>query len=213
MNFESETIVGFLTGSVATIIINQIFNYFNKKTEFNRELTKIKFSRTLEISEKAVSYYYTYFSKVSEIKKSIDKLASTLKDLDNSQSGLLSIQKLIESNSQSLFDLGENQGFNINGVNLYFDLENYDDWNDNDLAKLLDCLAKTDHLNDELLLWTKEYEKYKALNDERTAEFCISKTDQIRPTYIEALNEYSDLLSKNLTAMRNRITKIRNEIK
>ena len=157
MNFESETILGFLTGSVATIIINQIFNYFNKKTEFNRELKKIKFSRTLEISEKAVSYYYTYFSKVSEIKKSIDKFATTLKDLDNSQDGLFSIQKLIESNSQSLFDLGENQGFNINGVNLYFDLENDNDWNEDDLAKLLDCLAKTDHLNNELLFWTKEY--------------------------------------------------------
>ena len=213
MNFESETILGFLTGSVATIIINQIFNYFNKKTEFNRELKKIKFSRTLEISEKAVSYYYTYFSKVSEIKKSIDKFATTLKDLDNSQDGLFSIQKLIESNSQSLFDLGENHGFNINGVNLYFDLENDNDWNEDDLAKLLDCLAKTDHLNNELLFWTKEYEKYEELNDQRTAEFCISKTDEIRPTYIEALDEYSNLLSKNLTAMRNRIKKIREEIK
>ncbi|KIA82567.1 hypothetical protein OA84_10410 [Kaistella solincola] len=99
MNFEINAIVGFLSGSIATIILNQIFNYFNKRTEFDRELKKIKFVRTLEISEKAVAYYYTYFTKVNEIKKSIDKLSSSLKKLDNSQDGLEGIQKLIETNS------------------------------------------------------------------------------------------------------------------
>ncbi len=213
MNFEINAIVGFLSGSIATIILNQIFNYFNKRTEFDRELKKIKFVRTLEISEKAVAYYYTYFTKVNEIKKSIDKLSSSLKKLDNSQDGLEGIQKLIETNSQALFSLGETQGINVNGVNLYFDLENDEDWNEEDLAGLLECLSTTEHLNNELLIWTKEYEKYNELNDDKMVEFCLVKTDNITPLYINALDNYSILLAKNLKAIRNRMQKLKKEFK
>ncbi|KIA82568.1 hypothetical protein OA84_10415 [Kaistella solincola] len=77
----------------------------------------------------------------------------------------------------------------------------------------MECLSTTEHLNNELLIWTKEYEKYNELNDDKMVEFCLVKTDNITPLYINALDNYSILLAKNLKAIRNRMQKLKKEFK
>lgn len=210
---DTQTIIGFLGGSLATILIKQIFDHFNRKTEFKREIHKITYIKKLELSEKAVSYYYTYNSAVNQIRQSVEKISSSFSNLDNSEDGLDTIQKIIDTNSIALKVLGESQEINVNGINLYFDLDDNNDWGDAESAQLLDNCAKLEYQNDYILLWTKKYNEFINENDDKMANFCISEIKKISPEYIQNLKNYSYLLSKNFIAVKNRINKIKMQIK
>jgi F0F1-type ATP synthase gamma subunit len=123
MTFDLNTITAFLTGSIATLIIREVFNQINKRIDFSRELKKITYQKKLEKAESAVAYYWTYLNKAIEIKKSIETIHKALNEIDEAELDVEIVIDTLTQNSKILTDLAGDKYFDINGIHLYFDLE------------------------------------------------------------------------------------------
>src|SRR4051812_14131724 len=96
----SDVIIGFLTGSILTEIIRESIRLFTKGIEYKKDLAKVTYERKLNVAEKAMAFYYTYYERVMEVKKYYELYINRLNDFKTDDTEL--IQNLIEQNRKSL---------------------------------------------------------------------------------------------------------------
>src|SRR6266700_3475358 len=125
---DINTITGFLSGTLATIVVKAVINNFDKKQDFNREIKKIIYVKKLEKAEKAVAFYWTYLNRVIEIKKSFEVIITAINELDEKDNDMQVIQDTINKNRSMLSELSTEKYLDINSIHLYFDLEDEEKW-------------------------------------------------------------------------------------
>ena len=212
MTFDFTTISAFLTGSLATLILREIFNQINKKIDFSRDLIKITYEKKLEKAEKAVAFYWTYTSKVIEVKKSVETIQKALNEVDDTQLDIEIVSSTLGQNAKILDDLSGDKYFDINAVHLYFDLEDEKFWNEEDVGKAYDCIAEMQYRNNDVQFWLAASNAQNG-KDEGLEEHYWNEMKKCLPTYLESLQNYIDLLEKNKQATNNMIKKIKKQIK
>lgn len=212
MTIDLNTITAFLTGTVVTLIIKEIFNQINRKVDFNRDLKKITFQRKLEKAESAVGYYWTYLSKAVEIKKSLETIHKALNEGDETKLDIEIINETLGQNSKILLDLAGDKYFDINGIHLYFDLEDEESWSEEDLGKFMDCIAEMKYRNNDVNFYASlsnsHFDK-----DKKMAEVYWNEMKKVLPAYLISLQNFIDLLEKNRQATHALIKKIKKQIK
>ncbi|ABG58103.1 hypothetical protein [Cytophaga hutchinsonii] len=211
MTFDTNTITAFLTGSVVTLIIREIFNQINRKVDFNRDLKKITYQRKLEKAESAVAYYWTYLNKAIEMKKSMETIHKALNEIDETKLDIRIITETLNKNSKTLDLLSGDKYFDINGIHLYFDLEDEKSWSEEDLGKLCDCLAEMNYRGNDVEFWTSLYNSHLDSN-EQLADQYWSKMKEFLPDYLNSLQKFIDLLEKNRQATYLIFKKIKKQI-
>lgn len=212
MTFDFTTISAFLTGSLATLIIREIFNQINKKIDFSRDLKKITYSKKLEKAEKAVAFYWTYTSKVIEVKKSVETIQKALNEVDDTQLDIEIVSSTLAQNAKTLEDLSGDKYFDINAVHLYFDLEDEKSWNEEDVGKAYDCIAEMQYRNNDVQFWLTASNAQTG-KDEGLEEYFWNEMKKCLPGYLESLQNYIDLLEKNKQTTNDMIKKIKKQIK
>lgn len=212
MTFDFTTISAFLTGSVVTLIIREVLNQINKKIDFSRELKKITYEKKLEKAEKAVAFYWTYTSKVIEVKKSIETIQKALNEVDDSQFDIAIVAQTLSQNGKILDELGGEKYFDINAVHLYFDLADENFWNEQDIGKAYDCIAEMQYRNNDLQFWLSASNSQIDKNEE-LEEHYWNEMKKCLPTYLASLQSYIDLLERNKVSTNNMIKKIKRQIK
>lgn len=210
-----NVIAGFLSGSLATLIIKYIIDAINKKVEFRRELMKLTYVRKLEKAENAIAFYYTYVTKIVELKKSFQVFIQALKKIENDDydNDVEIIQNIINQNSAALTLLMSEKYFDINSIHLYFDLDDAEQWNENDLENMLKQLSETKSLDNDLQFWLSLYNSHNEKKEEVKAEFCWNKMFEVLPNYIEFLQKFIDSVEKNKIASQDVIKKIKEQLK
>jgi hypothetical protein len=212
MIFDTNTITAFLTGSVATLIIREIFNQINRKVDFNRDLKKLTYQRKLEKAESAVAYYWTYLNKAIEMKKSMETIHKALNEIDETKLDVEIVTDVLSQISKILGDLAGDKYFNINGIHLYFELEDKESWSEEDLGKLYDCLAEMKYRNNDVQFWASLYNSHLD-KDEHLVQHYWSEMKKVLPDYLTSLQNFIDLLEKNRQATYLIIKKIKKQIK
>ena len=212
MTIDISTISAFLTGSIATLVIREVFNQINKKVDFNRDLVKITYQKKLEKAENAIAYYWTYLNKAVEVKKSIETILKALNEIDEAELDIEIIGDTLTQNSRILDDLAGDKYFSINAVHLYFDLEDEESWNEEDIGKLYDCIAEMKYRDNDVQFWISLHNSH-VDNDERLAENYWNEMKKVLPDYLVSLQKFIDLLEKNRQATHLIIKKIKKQIK
>jgi hypothetical protein len=212
MTFDANIITAFLTGSVATLIIKEIFNQINRKVDFNRDLKKIIYQRKLEKAESAVAYYWTYLNKAIEVKKSMETIHKALNGIDETELDVEIVTDTLRQNSKILGDLAGDKYFDINGIHLYFDLEDEKSWSEEDVGKLYDCIAELKYRDNDVQFWVSlhnaQFEKNEQLADHYWAEM-----KKVLPHYLTSLQNFIDLLEKNRQATYLIVKEIKKQVK
>ena len=208
-----QTIVGVLSGSLATLAIKELINQFNKKQEFNRELKKLTYEKKLEKAENAIAYYWTYSNKVVEQKKSFELILSIVDKIEDSDKDIQIIYDLLKKNSDALAELSGGKYSSINAIHLYFDLEESDKWNEKDISDLLQALSETKSIDNEISFWLSWYNKAIADGDEKLADIYWEKSKEALPRYKIALQKYIDSVEKNKLAINSIIANIKTQLK
>jgi hypothetical protein len=211
MNFEFTTISAFLSGSVITLIIKEVVNQINRKVDFERDLKKITFQKKIDKAEKAVSFYWTYLNKVVELKKSLETMHKVFDDIDNAQQDVGHIGDILDRNAKVLADLDGEKYFDVNGIHLYFDLEDDESWNEEDLGKMIDCAGEMKYNYNNLEYWLQRYDELLSQNSER-AEVCWEEMKKVMPAYLTSLKQFIDLIEKNRKAVHALFKKLKAQI-
>jgi tetratricopeptide (TPR) repeat protein len=212
MLINLNTITGFLGGSLTTVVVGWLLNSITKKQEFKRELIKATYLRKLEKAEKAVAYYYTYVSKVIELKKSLEVIIQAANEFNEKDRDIQVIQAILEQNSKMLMELAGDKYGDVNSVHLYFDLEDKEKWNEQDFELLLKSLTEAKTIDNDIQFWTSMHNSSLDRNEVNQAEQCWNKAIGLLPNYVISLQEVVDVLEKNKIATSSMIANIKSQL-
>ncbi|TDK41826.1 hypothetical protein [Algoriphagus formosus] len=207
---DLNIIIGLLSGSLATLLIKEVFNQINRKVDFSRDLKKLTFERKLDKAEKAVSFYSTYLNTIIEMKKSYEVILKTLnedKDLDISI-----VENIINQHSNNLTKLMKNSYPEANTAHLYFDLEDLEKWNESDISDLLENLSETKFKDNDIQFWLDIYNSHLEKGEKEKADFYWDKIEESLPSYSKSLQKVVDSLERNRNAVYQLIKTVKEQI-
>ncbi|NBG66899.1 hypothetical protein [Acidiluteibacter ferrifornacis] len=207
---DENTVIGILTGSLITLFIKEIFNQINKWSDYKRDITKLKFTRKLEVAEKAVSFYSTYLKNIVEMKKSYEIILNGInegKDLD-----INIIQNILNVNSKNLDILLKESHLEANTANLYFELDDSKEWNEQDISDFIENIAETKFKDNEIELLSKTYNDYLNENNQQMADFYWAEIEKLLPSYAISLQKVVNSFDKNRSAVVYMIKSVKEQI-
>ena len=212
MNMDANLISGMLSGSLLTLFIKWLLDRFDKKTEFKREIFKITYNKKLEIAESAVAFYWTYQKQAIEMKKSVETLYLSLKDQNYPNTDPQIILTILNKNSEILTQLAGEKYFSVNGIHLYFDLEDEKEWSENDFGEFVSCIAELKYYDNNIQFWSSLYIKHADKSEDKESEYCWLKVDSLMPKYLELVQRLIELLEKDRIATYSMILKIKHQL-
>jgi len=207
---DLKIIIGLLSGSLATLLIKEVFNQINRKVDFNRDLKKLTFARKLDKAEKAVGFYATYLNTIIEMKNSFKVILKTLKE--DSDLDLSIIETVLNQHSVNLTELMKNSYPESNAVHLYFELEDLENWNESDISDLLENLSETKSIDNDIQFWLNIYNSHLDKGEKDKADFYWNKIQELLPAYSESLQKIVDSLERNRLAVYKLIKTIKKQL-
>jgi hypothetical protein len=213
MNLDAETIVGFLSGSILTLGVKELFNFINKRIGYKRELSKILFEKRLSIGEKAIAYYWTYVDKVHAIKKSLEIIMKGINEIDDPRMDLPIITMILTRSGQALQTLDGDKYFEVNSIHLYFDLNDSNEWSEDDTGEIYKCVAELEFIENEVEYCSESLKKYRNMNFEPDITFFETKLKDSLSKYVKSLEKYVTMLEKNRSAIYSLIQKIKKQVR
>ncbi len=207
---DLKIIIGLLSGSLATLLIKEVFNQINRKVDFNRDLKKLMFTRKIEKAEKAVSVYSTYLNAIIEMKKSLEVILKALKEDNDIDISI--IGGILNQHSLNLTELMKNSYPESNAVHLYFELEDLEKWNENDISNFLENLSETKYKDNDIQFWLNIYNSHLDKGEKDKADFYWNKIQEMLPAYAESLQKVVDSLEKNRLAVHELIKNIKKQL-
>ena len=207
-----QLILGALTGSVGTSVIRALWERFQKKEDFEREIRKMTYSKKLEKAEAAAAFYYTYISRITVIKKSYEGILSAIKEFNAETLDITAFQNAITANAKEMETMENEKFATINAVHLYFDLDDRALWNEGVLGDVLKAFADVAAAENNLKLWTNLYAEYE-MSDHEKAERCMKKAIELIPTFIPLYETLIIVLEKNKTASDAMLRKLKEQVK
>jgi len=212
MIIDLNTITGFLGGSIVTLVIREIINQINRKVDFKRELKKITYQRKIEKAENAVAYFWTYLNKAIEVKKSFETILRAINEIEEVEKDFQLILDCLSQNSKTLTDLAGDKYYDINAIHLYFDLEDVNAWNEEDLGSLYDCMSELKYQDNEIKFWSSLHKSNLDTKNKKSADFCWQQMKNGLPKFVVSLQKFIDLIEKNRKATYSVIQKIKKQI-
>ena len=82
MMLETNSVLGFLSGSLATLFIKSIIDFINDKVAFKREFKKKYFDKKLEAADKAVASLYSMATSIGVLSASYEMMSNTKKEFN-----------------------------------------------------------------------------------------------------------------------------------
>lgn len=207
---DLKIIIGFLSGSIGTLLIKEIINQINKKLDFNRELKKLTFTRKLEKAEKAVSFYSNYLNTITEMKKSFEVILKTLKE--DSDLDITIIQEILNQHSGNLTEIMKTSYPEACAAHLYFELDDSTNWNENDIFDFFENLAETKTKDNDIQFWLNIYNSHLEKGENDKAELYWQKVEETLPDYSISLEKVVNSLEKNRKAIYENIKKIKSQL-
>lgn len=210
---DFNTLIGFTSGTIGTLIIKELVNQLNKNQDYVRELKKHTYTKKLEKAENAIAFYWTYLNKVTEMKNSLEFVIKVINEIEESDKDIDIIQELIKKTGLSIQELASEKYSSINAVHLYFDLDNNEKWNENDVASLLSSLSETKSIDIEIQFWNDLYENSNKIGDNKNADYYWGKSLELLPSYVNSLQNFIDCIDKNKNAVESIIKAIKSQLK
>lgn len=207
-----QLLIGFLSGSFATLIVKELFLQYNKRLDFNRKLTKLTYSRRLETAEKATAYYWTVLNKVAEMKKIYEFMAKALEEL-NGKYSLDIIKDILDKNGEILVELSKDKYLDINVIHLYFELEDKEKWDESDYSNMIENISELKSIDEKIQFYLNFHNVAKSRGQENEADKHLNEIIEILPEYLKAIKRFVTHIDKNQKAIRSIIDKIKGDLK
>ena len=198
-----EVTIAALVGSLGTLAIKELSSYLQLKKRQEIELSKITFEKKAAAAEKAVGYYSAYLSSLVEVKASYKVFQKGI-DYGDSKINIEAIQEVLSKNGQLMNSLITDHRRESFGVHLYFNLEVDDLWDSSDLESLSEYMAKLKFIDlevQQLLDLNSDQQEVNSMEEVRM--------DKQLTEYSEVLGQMLETISKNETALKEIIKKIR----
>jgi hypothetical protein len=201
----TDAIIGFLSGSLLTEVLRELLRVFTRRFDLRKDLSKHTYERKLQVAEKAMAYYYTFYERMIHVKKAYEMYA---KLWENTEPDTEAVEEVIESNTEWLGELNDDKYIDINSVYLYFDLDHKDYFGEKDAGRLTEAKVEAKLMKEEIDHWLSLYNE---VNNEYSEHF-YKKANQLGGELKEKLKEIILLLSKNQESYRKILNLIKEQM-
>lgn len=203
----TDAIIGFLSGSILTEILRETLRIFTHKFDLRKDLRKHTYERKLQMAEKAMAYYYTFYERIVHVKKSYQLYAKLVEKLEPDTS---LIEETIDMNSEWLGLLNDDKYIDINSVFLYFDLQHKDHFGEVDAGRLAEVQMEAAIIKGKIDYWLNLFKEH--IDDQDKAiEYYTNATD-LMEGLITKLDEIIDLITKQQESYRLIINLIKEQM-
>lgn len=113
-----------LAASIFTVLVSNVLLFWKERIQFKRELKKVVFLKKLEKAEEAISYNFTYYSKLIEMKAAFSVIKRKLSQFDGDISGIQALNPLLSNISNLIIKLNNDYLFGANAIHLYYEIDN-----------------------------------------------------------------------------------------
>jgi len=178
--------------------------------EYNRQIRKLQFERKLDAAEKAIGFYSSYIGTIIEIKISLEVILNALKedrDID-----VAIIQSVLDQNSLNLTDLMKRGHVDSNTVHLYFDLEDKNLWDEDDIYKFIETLSEVKYIDNDIQFWIDLYNHHLEKGEDKEAEIFWKKAQDLLGPYSKSLEKLVDSFQSNKQAVKILIDRVKTQV-
>lgn len=204
----NDVIIGFLSGSLATEMVREIFHFFTRGFDHRRELRKLTYERKLKKAEKATAFYITYYQRVLQVKHAYEVY---IKELDDININTEAIENVIYNGEKIIEDLNHNKNLDIKSVYLYIETEDDGKAGEKYAAQTTKALNEVAKLEDEIKNLLELSGREDQTDDHATK--CLVKIVGRMPELAKQLKILVRLLDKTLTNIDETIKSIKRQIK
>lgn len=208
---DNQLIIGLLSGSLGTMIFKEIFNQINKKVDFKRDLTKHVYEKKIDAAEKAISFYSSYLNFVIEIRESFKVIKKSIEADASIDYEVL--QEIININRKRLTKLFAKSYSEMNIVNLYFDLNDEDEWNEDDIQELYLNLSEFKMYDTEIVTLSNLLTQHNENGEGELVEYYSDQIEIALNEYLSSIEKLIKSYSRNKSAVDGAILKLKNQIK
>jgi hypothetical protein len=131
---DTNTIIGVLSGSLGTILITKIVDYFSAKTAFRRELKRQFFTKKLEIADSAIRFFVSANDTYSELQCSFNLLMNG----ENKDYAMFLFDNALKKVNQ----LKDSEHAQLNALSLYFNLHTSKEYTTDDPNIIVNLISK-----------------------------------------------------------------------
>lgn len=205
MDVKTIALLAGLSGSILTVLITKVFDFFQKKFEFRSDLKKEFFNRKINSLEKASIQYSILTSALGNLSNflKVIKNKDTYYDITVYQPMLNSIDVEMKKISEAKYDLA-------NALFIYIDVNQEEFYDFQSIEEILQTIG---HIGNHQLLmqiWTGLLEKNR---DSQRKRFIISKINEIENEFEKSIEKLSEQLKECNKKFFKLQEKIRGELK
>jgi len=212
MKLDVQTIIGFLSGTLAAIVIRFLLDQITSVQTFNRELKKLTYTRKLEKAENAIALYRSYVTKLIELQKSFELTISVMNDIEDTEKDLSGVLEFLGKNQLFLNELSTEKYSHINSMHLYFDLGGSEQRNEENLEQMLDILADLNGLNNTLKFLGDLDNKATDEGNEELSEYYWNKMKDCIPPYVSTIHRFITVIKESRQESETVIRKIKEQV-
>lgn len=190
-------ILGGLTGSSFTIIVNKVFDYFQTRQLHKQELKKEFFLRKLNVYEKAVSLWTVAHSSISNM--AILMKTATNENVSFSDEQSKDIFAKLQKNVNQVYEATQETAYSIG---LYVDLK-HEDKEIEETYRFWELLGTINQLISDVNYWYDLQESVTNPEDYNKLEVQINLSTEKVKTDVENLFDISNVMRKRLLSFTN----------
>ena len=202
MEISNETVIGFLTGTLATIVLKGIVDFIQKRIDYKREIDKTIHLKKLDAAEHAIKGMFKTYQSTLIIATAIENLLERDMDGDFFDSIWDHYFRHMADGEESLL---------TSPVSLYFTLEDEELWSMEDQKSLFEVYSNVKVLGDQIQLLNEELETLEEA--QHIAELEEHIESELREPLKKELRELGTLLVKNSNSIFFTIQKLKAEFK
>jgi len=205
----NDIVLGFLSGSLATEIVREIFRFLTLGHEFKKKLQKLTYERKLQKAENAIAYHSTWYERLNELKASYLAYINAIEDITFNND---KIQHILEINSSLLGELSHSKYLDINAFYLYFDIkDNESIFSEEDATAFIQTLKDIEKMEDRIKMVVK---MAKQENITITQELqCLFDAYKLSRNFATGLKGLIVIIDKHLDSITATIKDLKEQMK
>jgi len=215
MNYEQLS--AFLGGTVGTIIIKVILDYFSKNQDHKQVLQKITYERKLQVGEAAIAFHSYYLYNTINLRSGLQALIDAVDDFNDTENGkgtdLDNIEKSMQRVGSIIVEMFGPKYHDILSMNLYFDFLDSNDTSGDNITAVFTAVGQATATSQEVEFWIAQSTEEDQKGNSEAAEFHYQKAINLFPLYLSQLKEVVKMLEQDVVNSGKVISSIKNQLR
>lgn len=201
MEIDQNILTGFLTGSLATLIIKGGIDYIIKWFDYKRELKKGYYFKKLDSAEESIRHLTKAYNSIVMVVIAIENLIEVKMDGELfDQIWVVYFDQLAKAE----------EGLINTSSTLYFQFTDNQKWNESNQRDLFEAYSKIKVLKDQIDYYNNEISKSET-EEERVMHF--NQVESLSMSLIDEMKKLASMLRRNSEAIWHTIEQIKSDLK